>query len=63
MKLDQGQSERRTWKQRVNEDRIKLTQVEVILQDKRETIETKVREAETLCPRIDNPRLVEQTKS
>ncbi|KOB78653.1 Structural maintenance of chromosomes protein [Operophtera brumata] len=51
------QEERVTkYSQRIREDRIKLTQVEAIMEEKREVIQRKEQEALTLCTRIRNPR-------
>lgn len=56
LKLDQGVTERKTYEQRLREDSIKMTQVEVILEDKRGVIRQKIEDAEKLCPRVQNPR-------
>lgn len=56
MKLDQGVTKRKTYEQRLREDGIKMTQVEVILGDKRNDINKKIEAAQRLCPRVENPR-------
>ncbi|XP_026731893.1 structural maintenance of chromosomes protein 6 [Trichoplusia ni] len=56
MKLDQGVTKRKMYEQRLREDGIKMTQVEVILGDKRNDINKKIEAAQRLCPRVENPR-------
>ncbi|KAJ8736666.1 hypothetical protein PYW08_007322 [Mythimna loreyi] len=56
LKLEQGVTERKTYEQRLREDSIKMTQVELILDDKRAAIRLKVEKAEQICPRVPSPR-------
>ncbi|XP_059058355.1 structural maintenance of chromosomes protein 6 [Achroia grisella] len=56
LKNDQAVSERDTCKQKLNQDRSKLEQVAVILEEKRANIEKLIYEAVKLCPRVQNPR-------
>ncbi|XP_075992354.1 structural maintenance of chromosomes 6 [Anticarsia gemmatalis] len=56
LKLEQGVSARRTCQQRLREDNIKMSQVRLILDNKRTAIQQKVDAALTLCPRVENPR-------
>ncbi|CAH1639443.1 unnamed protein product [Spodoptera littoralis] len=56
MKMDQGVMERKSFEHRLREGSIKMTQVEVILEEKYAIIKKKIEIAERLCPRMPNPR-------